>query len=62
MAKFATLYSFTDQGIRAVKESPSRLRAAIEACAPASHGRAPLSIGRTFKLRRIFFRGIVQTR
>ncbi len=31
MAKFATLYSFTDQGIRAVKESPNRLRAAIEA-------------------------------
>ncbi len=28
MAKYATLYNFTDQGIRAVKESPagSRLR------------------------------------
>ena len=31
MAKYATLYNFTDQGIRAVKESPSRLKAAIEA-------------------------------
>ena len=31
MAKYATLYSFTDQGIRAVKESPGRLKAAIEA-------------------------------
>ena len=31
MAKYATLYSFTDQGNRVVKESPSRLRAAIEA-------------------------------
>ncbi len=31
MANFATLYSFTDQGIRAVKESPRRLKAAIEA-------------------------------
>ena len=31
MAKYATFYRFTDQGIRAVKESPSRLRAAIEA-------------------------------
>ncbi len=30
MAKYATLYNFTDQGIRAVKESPSRLKAAIE--------------------------------
>ena len=29
--QYATLYSFTDQGIRVVKESPSRLRAAIEA-------------------------------
>ena len=29
MAKYATLYSFTDQGIRNVKESPSRLKAAI---------------------------------
>ena len=31
MAKYATLYNFTDQGIRAVKESPSRAKAAIEA-------------------------------
>ena len=31
MAKYATLYNFTDQGIRAVKKSPSRLKAAIEA-------------------------------
>ncbi len=31
MAKYATLYNFTDQGMRAVKESPSRLKAAIEA-------------------------------
>ncbi len=31
MARYATLYNFTDQGIRAVKESPSRLKAAIEA-------------------------------
>ena len=30
MAKYATLYNFTDQGIRAVKESPARLKAAIE--------------------------------
>ena len=35
MAKYATLYSFTDQGIRAVKESPSRVKAAIEAAAAA---------------------------
>ena len=25
MAKYVTLFNFTDQGIRAVKESPSRL-------------------------------------
>ena len=31
MAKYATLYNFTEQGIRAVKESPSRAKAAIEA-------------------------------
>ena len=31
MAKYVTLYKFTEQGIQAVKESPARLRAAIEA-------------------------------
>ena len=31
MAKYVTLNNFTDQGIRAVKESPSRAKAAIEA-------------------------------
>jgi len=30
MATYATLYNFTDQGIRAIKESPGRLKAAIE--------------------------------
>jgi len=30
MAKYVTLYNFTDQGIKAVKESPNRLKAAIE--------------------------------
>ena len=30
MAKYAILYNFTDQGIRAVKESPGRLKAAIQ--------------------------------
>lgn len=30
MAKYVTLYNFTDQGIRAVKQSPSRLKAGIE--------------------------------
>lgn len=30
MAKYVTLYNFTDQGIRAVKDSPSRVRAAID--------------------------------
>jgi uncharacterized protein with GYD domain len=29
MARFVTLYQFTDQGIRNVKDSPARLRAAI---------------------------------
>ena len=31
MALYVTLYNFTDQGIRAVKESPARLQAAIKA-------------------------------
>ena len=31
MARYLTLYSFTDQGIRAVKDSPSRARLAIQA-------------------------------
>jgi len=31
MALYVTLYNFTDQGIRAIKESPGRLAAAIEA-------------------------------
>lgn len=30
MATYATLYKFTDQGIKGVRESPNRLRAAIE--------------------------------
>jgi uncharacterized protein with GYD domain len=30
MAKYVTLYNFTDQGMRAVKDSPSRAKAAIE--------------------------------
>lgn len=30
MAKYVTLYNFTDQGIRAVKESPARLQAGID--------------------------------
>jgi uncharacterized protein with GYD domain len=29
MAKYVLLYNFTDQGIKAVKESPARLRAAL---------------------------------
>jgi uncharacterized protein with GYD domain len=33
MALYVTLYNFTDQGIRAVKESPARLNAAVEAAA-----------------------------
>lgn len=35
MATYVTLYNFTDQGIRAVKESPARLRAGIEAAQSA---------------------------
>jgi uncharacterized protein with GYD domain len=35
MATYATLYSFTDQGIKAVKESPNRLKAAIQAAEAA---------------------------
>jgi uncharacterized protein with GYD domain len=31
MAKYATLYNFTDQGIKAVKDSPARVKAAIAA-------------------------------
>lgn len=31
MATYVTLYNFTDQGVRAVKESPARLQAAIKA-------------------------------
>ena len=30
MARYVTLYQFTDQGIRSVKDSPSRLKAGIE--------------------------------
>jgi uncharacterized protein with GYD domain len=30
MARFITLYQFTDQGIRDVKDSPARLKAAIK--------------------------------
>jgi uncharacterized protein with GYD domain len=30
MARYVTLYQFTDQGIRNVKDSPSRLKAAIK--------------------------------
>jgi uncharacterized protein with GYD domain len=30
MTTYVTLYQFTDQGIRNVKDSPSRLKAAIE--------------------------------
>ena len=30
MARYVTLYRFTDQGIRNVKESPSRLKAATQ--------------------------------
>ena len=35
MAIYVTLYTFTDQGIRNVKESPARLRAGIEAAESA---------------------------
>jgi len=31
MATYVTLYNFTDQGIRAVKASPARLKAGIDA-------------------------------
>ena len=31
MAKYVTLYNFTEQGIRAVKDSPARLAAATQA-------------------------------
>jgi uncharacterized protein with GYD domain len=30
MAKYVTLYQFTDQGVRNVKDSPARLKAAIK--------------------------------
>ena len=30
MALYVTLYNFTDQGIRSIKESPARLQAGIE--------------------------------
>lgn len=30
MAKYVTLYQFTDQGVRNVKDSPGRLKAAIK--------------------------------
>lgn len=30
MARYVTLYQFTDQGIRNIKDSPARLRAAIK--------------------------------
>ena len=35
MATYVTLYTFTDQGIRNVKESPARLKAGIEAAESA---------------------------
>lgn len=35
MALYVTLYNFTDQGIRAVKESPTRLQAGIKAAEAA---------------------------
>ena len=35
MARYVTLYNFTDQGIRNIKESPGRARAAIEAASQA---------------------------
>lgn len=35
MALYVTLYNFTDQGIRAVKESPKRLQARIKAAESA---------------------------
>ncbi|HXW06953.1 MAG TPA: GYD domain-containing protein [Vicinamibacterales bacterium] len=30
MAKYVTLYQFTDQGVRNVKDSPARLKAAVK--------------------------------
>jgi uncharacterized protein with GYD domain len=30
MARYVTLYQFTDQGIRSVKDSPARLKAALK--------------------------------
>lgn len=35
MALYVTLYNFTDQGLRAVKESPARLKAGIQAAEAA---------------------------
>lgn len=35
MAFYVTLYNFTDQGVRAVKESPARLQAGIKAAQSA---------------------------
>jgi uncharacterized protein with GYD domain len=35
MALYLTLYNFTDQGVRAVKESPARLKAGIQAAEAA---------------------------
>ena len=35
MALYITLYNFTDQGMRAIKESPARLAAGIEAAGSA---------------------------
>jgi uncharacterized protein with GYD domain len=35
MALYVTLYNFTDQGMRAIKESPARLDAAIKAAESA---------------------------
>ena len=35
MARYVTLYNFTDQGIRAMKESPGRAKAGIEAAQAA---------------------------
>ncbi len=35
MAVYVTLYNFTDQGVRAVKESPKRLQAGLKAAEAA---------------------------
>ena len=35
MAKYVTLYNLTDQGIRNVKQSPSRFKAGVEAAQAA---------------------------